>query len=674
MTSAPDPMLGFVLDGRYQVRARIARGGMATIYRATDTRLDRDVALKIMHPHLADKDEFVTRFHQEARSAAKLAGPNVVSVYDQGMFTGGHYTTPTAYLVMEYISGPDLRTELARRGSFPLADALSIVIDILGALGSAHRAGIVHRDVKPENVLLSPEAGEMVPKVTDFGLARAIASVSTTSAGHVLGTVAYLAPEVMSGEVTERSDVYAAGIMLYELIAGHVPFSAETPIALAYKHVNENMPRLSAEAPWIPPAVDSLIGLLTAKDPLQRPVDGATARARAVDVLDEIDDVVGRRRVPVLSRKQLSLDEPRSPSGIIERRPSGRHRTESGDLRTSSLNPPSRTSRLANPPAMSAREQRASERGARRAEKRAVKRQQSAAVKPRSNLWRWALVVVLAVFAALGAGWYFLIGPGARVQLPDVTAYSEADARERLVDVGLDPVFTREYSDDIAAGHVIRTDPSVPATLERDTPVTVTISRGVEQTEVPDLAGLTEEEAREALREARLSPSITYEWSTEIDQGYVISQGETAGSRIDHSSSVDVSISRGPEPISVPAVIGEMNEDAREVLTNAGFDVRAELVWSDTIPRGTVIDQNPQAFATSHRGETITLTVSRGPKLHRVPDVVGMDQRDARVLLEDLGFDVKEDSFIVFFNEVTDQSLEPGSLHPEGTEIVLRVR
>ena len=289
MESAPADMLtGRMLDGRYHVRARIAHGGMATVYLATDTRLDREVALKVMHADLVRDADFVGRFIGEAKSVAKLSHPNIVGVYDQG--ADGQYL----YLVMEYVPGRTLRALLRERGWLPWQEALSIMDPVLAGLAAAHRAGIVHRDVKPENVLITAD-GRV--KVVDFGLARASAAVGNTRAGMIIGSVSYIAPEQVTGAPTDaRTDVYAAGIMLFEMLTGRVPFSGESPLAVAYAHVNSDVPAVSTLAGGIPPGVDQLVGSATSRDPQLRPPDaGVFLRvARALrGIADPAEQVTG---------------------------------------------------------------------------------------------------------------------------------------------------------------------------------------------------------------------------------------------------------------------------------------------------------------------------------------------------------------------------------------------
>jgi len=277
-----DPLIGRLVDSRYEIVDRLARGGMATVYRAHDRRLDRTVALKLMHVHLADSPDFVSRFRREARAAARLSNPGVVAVYDQGSLDG------VAYLVMEYVEGPTLR-DLIAAGPLSVKEALGLVAQLLRPLGAAHRAGLVHRDIKPENVLL-PSDGS-VAKVADFGLARAVTEVTQTTTGNVLGTVAYLAPELItSGDSTSRADVFSAGVVLYELLTGEQPFTADSPIQIAFRNVHEDVPLPSKLVPDMPADVDELVATMTRREPQERPADADEALALLRNVVDELTD------------------------------------------------------------------------------------------------------------------------------------------------------------------------------------------------------------------------------------------------------------------------------------------------------------------------------------------------------------------------------------------------
>lgn len=619
---------------------------MATVYRARDEKLERDVALKVMHPHLADQAEFVDRFAREARASAKLSSPHVVQVYDEGTFADGPYGSPAAYIVMEHVSGDDLRTELSRRGSFSLREALEILIQVLSGLGAAHRAGLIHRDVKPENVLIERGESRPVAKVTDFGLARAVAAASTTSTGTVLGTVAYLAPEMIEQSPDARSDVYGAGIMLYELIAGQVPFTADSPIALAYKHVNETMPRLSSLAPWIPPALDSLIGLLTAKDPDQRPADGIAARDHVIAVADEIDDIIARRRVAV----------------IPTRKPAPRAATQAeqpkGDTR--SFTPASRTKELPKNRRSSAHEV------ARR------RNESNRSTSRRGTFWRWFMILLLIATAVAGVAWYFLAGPGMRISLPDLAGREKSAAIKTVEGLGFTPEVKEAYSDEVKAGHVISTSPTPPVDLPKGEQVVLTISLGIEQIEVPAVTGQLVEDAKSSLEASRFTVDVTDEYSQDVPLGHVISQSPGAGEVVDHSSLVKLVVSLGREPVSAPNIEGKTADEARTALEGAGLIVEASEQYSDTVPAGTVISQSTSD--QFYRGDTISLTISKGPELFEVPDVFGMSTDDAAAVLDDAGFQVAENRVLGgIFDRVRDQDPAAGTMVPRGTTITITI-
>ena len=289
-------MIGLLVDGRYQVTARLARGGMATVYVARDERLDRLVALKVMHPHLAESEDFVARFRREARAAARIHHPGVVAVYDQGVVSG------QGFLVMELIEGTNLRALLSAQGAFTIEQTLRYVSDILQALHAAHRVGVVHRDIKPENILVPPEGPV---RVADFGLARAASEASQSSTGNMLGTVAYIAPEIARGGGADaRSDIYSVGIMAYEMLTGDVPWAGQSPIQIVTHHVSDDVPMPSASQPWIPREVDDLVAALTARDPANRPADAVHALDLARRAAESLPADLASRRADVAGREQ----------------------------------------------------------------------------------------------------------------------------------------------------------------------------------------------------------------------------------------------------------------------------------------------------------------------------------------------------------------------------------
>ncbi|MGW5848515.1 Stk1 family PASTA domain-containing Ser/Thr kinase [Streptomyces sp. NPDC055254] len=631
-TTLEDPLVGRVLDGRYRVDARIAAGGMATVYRALDTRLDRVLALKVMHPALAADGAFVDRFIREAKSVARLAHPNVVAVFDQG--TDGPYT----YLAMEYVSGCTLRDVLRERGALRPRAALDIFEPVLAALGAAHRAGFVHRDMKPENVLIGDD-GRV--KVADFGLVRSVDSVTQTT-GSVLGTVSYLAPEQIENGVTDtRVDVYACGVVLYEMLTGSKPHTGGSPAQVLYQHLHEDVPPPSALVPGLPAGLDALARGATARDPQLRPADAAAllgltreARARLSDT--ELDAVP-----PQASAGDRTASEDRT--GVIPRP-------------VAPQQPVHHTSRLELPPAPPA--------------DRPVDRGRA----PR----RGTLLVVAGVLLALGLGtgvWY--INSGQFTKVPNLLGKTEEQAKSQLSAAGLGVKrVERKFSDAFDRGTVMNTDPAGGKRIRGNGAVTITISRGPEVVAVPNLKGRPLEEAKAELTKAGLAPGVvTQAFSQDIAQGSVIGSDPVGGEKRAPDSAVALVVSKG-RPIPVPNVAGVAFEQARSALVGLGLKVAtaAEQVNAPS-PAGTVANQSVGAGTQAAAGDTVTLTLSKGPRQLPVPDVRGQDVDAARKALETSGFKVRvERPFLSFSNTVEAQSVAGGQNAPEGSTITLRTK
>lgn len=625
-------MIGLLVDGRYRILSRIARGGMGTVYAARDERLERMVALKLMHPHLAQSADFVARFRHEARAAARIVHPSVVSIFDQGVYHG------QGFLVMELVDGPNLRTLLDARGSFTLGTALRYTHEILVALAAAHRVGVVHRDVKPENVLV-PKRGPV--KVADFGLARAASEVSLSTTGSVLGTVAYLAPEVAAtGRVDARADLYSVGIMLDEMLTGHVPWEDENPLQMAYSHVNSDVPAPSGEQPWIPRDVDALVTSLAARDPGDRP-------RSAEDALEEVARV--RAALPLALAARRSQVTPHSPQPIRG---------------TAPLDFQARTVAL---PRSSRHVVRASG---------AVRQQSPAPARARNRTPVILLLTLVMAVAAGGWWWWTQYGPGSYVRVPALAGRSEQSAQASLSSLGLDVGISREYSDSVQPGTVIDIDPPAGTRVHRDDSVRVRVSRGVQMRTVPDVVGATSGEALRSIEDAGLGVgSQTQQWSETVAQGSVISTYPRAGASIAHDSKVDVVVSKGPQPIAVPELVGLPRAQADSALRAAGLTGTAREDYSDSVPSGTVISQEPQAGAqVAGAGSRVTFVVSRGPETVQVPDVTGRQIDDARRILTDAGLAVEvQDGRFQLFNVVADQNPRAGESVKPGARVTLRV-
>ncbi|MEV5128871.1 Stk1 family PASTA domain-containing Ser/Thr kinase [Streptomyces decoyicus] len=642
-TTLQDPLVGQLLDGRYRVQARIAVGGMATVYQAMDTRLDRVLALKVMHPGLAMDGAFVDRFIREAKSVARLSHPNVVGVFDQG--TDGTYV----YLAMEYVAGCTLRDVLRERGALQPRAALDILEPILAALGAAHRAGLVHRDMKPENVLIGDD-GRV--KVADFGLVRAVDTNTTASTGSVLGTVSYLAPEQLEhGTADARVDVYACGVVLYEMLTGGKPHTGGTVAQILYQHLHEDVLPPSGLVPGLAPQLDELIALACARDPQQRPQDAVALLSRAQEARAQLTDAqldIVPPEAKELPAGGAAAGDGSEPTDVIPR-------TDDAELnRTSRLEVPSdeQTTRLRPVPA---------------------------AAPPRGGLLqrRRLATIIAAVLLVLGAGagvWYINFGQFTTV--PAVLDMTQAKAEKTLRDDGLGVKVVRGFSSNVERGHVMKTDPANGKQIRGTGTVTLTISRGPEIVTIPDLSGTPAADAKRKLRDRGLVPgTVTREFNDEVAKGSVIRTDPPAGTKRRPDTAVGLTISRGTS-LDVPGVLGMDRTDATAALRAAGLRVRfADQPVFSTQDKGTVARQNPDEGGKLGKGDTVTLTLSKGPEMIPVPDVTGKNVDDAKKQLTDLGFQVEVKKPFLFPQDTVDsQSVDPGKKAPKGGTITIELK
>ncbi len=644
MSASLDLVVGRALDGRYQVTSRIARGGMATVYLATDSRLDREVAVKVMHPHLADDDQFVARFIREAKSTARMSHPNVVAVHDQGR------DDHVVYLVMEYVPGSTLRDLLNERGALTAGEALSVLEPLLEALAAAHRAGVVHRDVKPENVLLTDD-GRV--KVADFGLARAAStSQSGTTTGMLMGTAAYLSPElVLRGVADARSDVYATGIMLFEMLTGRQPFSGEVPIQVAYQHVNDEVPRPSGIDAGIPAALDEIVAWSTAKDPDDRPLD-------ARELVHEVRSLRSSMSEQDLDRVPLAAGTPPGVSGPDPGTPTDtQHATRIVGRRRLGLDGAAAPTRARAQDPADPSDWGYGPQGGRR----------------RRGLW--ALVTLLLAATVLGgAGWFFTAGPGAYTITPAVQGTAD-DAGGTLGAAGLKVRLLDRFDEGVAEGQVLGTDPAAGQKVRKGATVDVFVSRGSEFTVVDELSGQSVDQAAAILQENDLAlrPEPGSENSETVPQGQVLSQEPAAGERIRRGEQVAVVVSLGREPIAVPSVTGLAQDAAVAAVTGAGLRAVLAEEFSSDIAQGAVMSQQP-GEGTLFRGDAVTLVISQGPPLVPVPDVVGQQVQRARAALEAQGFEVAVEEVLGgFFGTVRSQEPVVGTQVPTGSIVTLTI-
>jgi eukaryotic-like serine/threonine-protein kinase len=697
-----DPLTGRLLDGRYAVTARIAHGGMATVYLAMDTRLDRQVALKVMHAELARDEEFVRRFIGEAKSVARLSHQNVVAVFDQGS------DGPFLYLAMEYVPGRTLKEVLRERGRFAPAAALDIMAGVLDGLAAAHASGIVHRDVKPENVLLTAD-GRL--KVADFGLARAQAAAGHTRAGLLIGTVAYLPPEQVTGDSTgPRSDVYSAGVVLFELLTGRQPFTGDTPIAVAYQHVNQDVPAPSTLAPDIPAAVDQLVLAATSRDPALRPADaGEFARAvrrvrEGIGELSGLTGVMGAGVQGLAEAPWLNLDTPAATNGWWARGPAGAPSggpSGTGEWRSPDQTAPPASGSGTGPSgtggygpsgtggygpsgtggygAMGFGASPSGPDGQDGLSSRTlvVHREEpgryAGGREPFLQRWlfspRLAIVaLILALGIGLGLGGWWLTS-GRYASIPVVTGYSVTQATAVLTADGF--TLAKEssvHSNQIQRGTVTGTSPSGRAA--KGSAVTILVSSGPFTSIVPSVRGDKLNAAQAALQRVHLTATVEKVGSTAA-VGTVLGTKPGAGTSWPQTKPVAILVAEG---LPVPNFFGQNLQVAQQWAAAHGASLQTQQDQNSSQPVGTITGQEPGAGSLYQHGETVVVNVSNGPAEVNVPDVIGMSVQEATQQLQAAGFRVQTQSFGLGNNpngRVWDYS--PVGQAPRGSTILLDV-
>jgi eukaryotic-like serine/threonine-protein kinase len=592
-TAVADPLTGAVLDRRYQVGAQIARGGMSIVYAGVDLRLDREVAIKVMAPGLARDPQFTDRFTREAKAAAKLSHINAVAVYDQGA-DDGH-----VFLVMELVRGRTLRDLLRERGRLSPELAASVIEPVLAVLAAAHRGGLVHRDVKPENVLLSDDG---VIKVADFGLARAVAAVGGTQSGVVFGTAAYVAPEqVERGRTDPRSDVYSAGIVLWELLTGHPPYDGDSAVAVAYRHVHDDVPAPSTVVRDLPPALDRLVVRATRRQQQVRPADGSAFLAE----LEQVRNVTGMRRVPLpvrTGRGRTPVPAPPDPVSGAAAHPmltaptTPRGQTGPG-LGGPGLGGPRLAPTAALPPPPVVRRPPAAPPA------RPVPHRTEQQRYRRRMLIGLLVVLLLGGVAGAGAWWY---GNARIVAVPKVVgltpqqAITQVGAQNLKVKIG-----SGVHSDGVRAGLIAASDPGAGTLIRRSTVLVLHPSTGPAPTSVPDVVGKSRVDALADLADAGLKAKVQDGFSDE-PQDQVIDQSPR-NTTVPRGTVVTVTISKGPDLVTVPDVRGESPDDAASDLEQAGLQVKQRNVFGGPFDR--VRRQNPGHDRQVPRGSVITIDV-----------------------------------------------------------------
>ena len=616
-----DSLINTLFDGRYKIIRKLGSGGMANVYLAEDQELGRRVAIKILNERHANDDQFVERFRREAKNAAGLSHPNIVAIYDRGEAEG------TYYIAMEYLDGRSLKELIIGRGPAPVHVAIDYARKILDALRFAHRNGIVHRDIKPHNVIVDAE-GRV--KVTDFGIARAGTS-QMTEVGSIIGTAQYLSPEQAKGApVDQTSDLYSVGIVLYELLTGKVPFTGDSPVEIAMKHISAIPDPPSALRSDVPEDLDLIV--LRAL--------GKTSEDRYPSA-EEMDKDLGR----VAQGLGVSRETEEAATQILSR---------------SQLTPATMIAAPPRPPAEVLYEYEQPRRG-----------------RPG---WPWLLVLLLVLAAGL-TGWFVYqqvqdqLADAGQVGVPFLVDLEERQAVAQVLDAGLEPNVIREANADVEAGFVIRQEPTFGTKVDSGSQVDIWVSTGPPQTEVPDVIGQSRDEAVAALARADLQPKIVEVFSDK-EPGTVTGQSPAAGESVRVGTRVQINISRGVRPLSVPSVIGQPYESAASALQGAGFKVARRNVDS-TEPAGTVVDQQPEGGGTAPAGTTITLSVSKGPVDQPIPDVTNQAEGDAVATLEASGFtanvvrEATEDPALEGF--VIRQDPPGGGRAPQGSAVTIVV-
>lgn len=743
-----DSIAGTVIADRYRVHRRLARGGMATVYAATDERLDRPVAVKVMHPHLAEDHQFIARFDREARSAARINHPAVVTVFDQGFVDG------RPFLVMDLVSGPNLRQLLQREGALSLGEALRYTHDILLALRAASRENVIHRDIKPENVLI-PAEGPC--RVADFGLARAATEGAMSMTSNMLGTVTYMAPEIATSHAADaRTDLYSVGIMLYEMLTGRPPWQGGNPMFIAYAHVHQDVPSPSMVEPWIPSEVDVFVAALTARDPDERPStahDAVTMLNRLLaDLSDELLEQRSPQARPALDptadtptdtslcqddSEELAADAPAvgdvatgedaadthgadadteeaedSLGGTRASRPADEmptellgealrgarqyghgdtessasaHATDSGDTdevsgweETASMptpvfsalhetatlpkvgDSPTDEAPAASPAAGAASAGPSASgsklppvvppssvrlRGAAPVEAKDEVEADESDVEPRRRRRVGLWVTLLSLFAfiaaaAYGAYWWWTEhGPGSYLPMPATVSRPFQDVTSDLATLGLKVEVVEEFSDEVDKGLVIASNPQSQGNVQKYATVRLTVSKGVDLRTVPDVRGKNAEQATTELQTVGLKlGQVNEEWSEEVASGLIISQSAEPNSQLRVESTVGVVVSKGRQPFPVPKLSGITLDEAKAALAELPFTIETSEEFSDSVPAGTVISQEPAEGTQLHRGDVVRMVVSKGPELIAVPSVMGLGKDEATARLRDAGF------------------------------------
>jgi serine/threonine-protein kinase len=627
-----DTLINTLFDGRYRILRKLGAGGMANVYLAEDEDLGRRVAIKILNDRYADDESFTERFRREAKSAAALSHPNIVSIYDRGEAEG------RAYIAMEVVEGESLKELIVAKGALPLAQAVDYAKQILSAVRFAHRHGIIHRDIKPHNILLD---GEGRLKVTDFGIARAGPS-QMTEVGSIMGTAQYLSPEQARGApVTAASDLYSVGVVLYEMLTDKTPFTGETPIEIAMKHLNETPSPPSELRPEIPPELDQIVLRALAKDPHER---YETADEFSAD-LDRLE--AGLPVAPETSAAATAVLAGTAATQIL-----------SPDAGTRVLPPPGPPTAPRRPPGYPP--------------------DYGYHGPPPRKRRRWApwLIALALIAAAVAGGWYVYsrvqdeLQDTKPVNVPPLVGLREEQAVDQIEKLGFKAQVEHGSSTEFDAGFVMEQSPKEGTKLPKGETVTIVVSQGAPKTDVPSVVGLTYDQAVDQLAQAKLKAKRKEVFS-EKPAGEVVKQSPKAGESVIEGSTVTLNVSKGTETVPVPDVLQQSKASAEAELQAAGFTVTSTTAPSNDTPKGLVSSQTPSAGTDANKGSTVAIVISSGPSSVAVPNVVGQDQDTAERTLEDAGFvvttieepttDPTQDGLVVDQNPRGGVQASPGS-------------
>lgn len=690
MSEAANAPEGLTIENRYRIIRKIADGGMATVYQALDERLERIVAIKIMHTQLAQgphRDQFVERFRREAKSAAAIANPHIVQVYDTGEFEG------LDYLVMEYVHGVNLRHEMNEQGTFSVRETLRVISETIDGLAAAHRVGVVHRDIKPENILIN-DRGRV--QITDFGLARAASQATLSSTGMLLGTAAYLAPEMIeNNQAVPQGDLYSVGIMAWEMLSGAIPFVSDNPVTLVFKHVHEDVPSVATLCPGIDPTVAGFISHLTARSLDARPSDAIAARNELQELMVKLPMEALQYRKEPSAQGLTQSDDTLDNSSTLDTATAGVPVSTSSNV---AAEPPTSVLPSDNtvPPRLHGVEPSASVRSTDNQETQMIPAQpeqqpteaiglaavsdvesttQAAsathpAISRKGKIAIAAAAAALIVAAIAGFAWWQYLGPGSYTLMPqptDLTCEENkacaiadvdwADYKSTLEVSNIQYEVREVFSDTIAEERVISTDPAnVGDRVDNNGgSVIVTISKGVEQATVPsDITDPQSDNGKDPLAALTAAgftnikhDATSDDYSETVPQGALISISVDPGTTVDHNMEITIVLSKGPMPVAMPQIVGITRDEAASMLEEAKLKANWSEAFDDAIPAGQVISSSQDSGTQLHWGDTVDVVVSKGPETAKIPSgLVGKNESEVTKQLQELGFEVKTDKIL----------------------------